>query len=62
MSTYGKRKGSAFETGILKLLRGKGMAAKRLRLAGKDDEGDIVCIVAGAPYIFELKEIGRAHV
>ena len=55
MSTYGKRKGSAFETGILKWLRGKGVAAERLRLAGKDDEGDIVCMVAGRPYIFELK-------
>ena len=59
MSTYGKRKGSAFETGILKFLRGKGLASERLRLAGKDDEGDIVCIVAGAPYIFELKATAK---
>ena len=55
MSTYGKRKGSAFETGILKFLRTKGLLAERLRLAGKDDEGDIVCFVAGSPYILELK-------
>ena len=55
MSTYGKRKGSAFETGILKWLRSKGVNAERLRLAGKDDEGDIVCMVAGQPYVFELK-------
>ena len=59
MSTYGKRKGSAFETGILKFLRGKGVLAERLRLAGKDDEGDIVCMVAGQPYIFELKATAK---
>ena len=46
MSSYGKRKGSAFETGILKWLRSKGVSAERLRLAGKDDEGDIVAFVA----------------
>jgi Holliday junction resolvase len=59
MSAANKRKGSAFETGILKWLRGKGVAAERLRLAGKDDEGDIVCIVAGQPYIFELKATAK---
>jgi len=59
MSTYGKRKGSAFETGILKFLRGRGVNAERLRLAGKDDEGDIVCMVAGQPYIFELKATAK---
>jgi Holliday junction resolvase len=59
MTTYGKRKGSAFETGILKFLRGKGLSAERLRLAGKDDEGDIVCMVAGQPYIFELKATAK---
>lgn len=55
MSSYGKRKGSLFETGILKLLRGRGFKAERLRLAGKDDEGDIVVTVASKPVIFELK-------
>jgi len=59
LSSYGKRKGSAFETGILKFLRLKGLMAERLRLAGKDDEGDIVCMVAGAPYIFELKATAK---
>ena len=59
MSSYGKRKGSAFETGILKFLRLKGLMAERLRLAGKDDEGDIVCMVAGQPYIFELKATAK---
>ena len=55
MSAANKRKGALFETSILKWLRSKGVLAERLRLAGKDDEGDIVCIVAGQPYIFELK-------
>jgi Holliday junction resolvase len=55
MSAKNKAKGALFETGILKFLRKSGVTAERLRLAGKDDEGDIVCIVAGQPYIFELK-------
>ena len=55
MSAKNKAKGSLFETGILKWLRSKGLSAERLRLAGKDDEGDIVCMVAGQPYVFELK-------
>ena len=59
MSTYGKRKGSSFEVGILKFLRTKGLLAERLRLAGKDDEGDIVCFVAGSPYILELKATAK---
>jgi len=59
MSSYGKRKGSTFETGVLKWLRSKGLLAERLRLAGKDDEGDIVCMVAGQPYVFELKATAK---
>jgi len=55
MSAKNKAKGSLFETGVLKWLRSKGLNAERLRLAGKDDEGDIVCMVAGQPYVFELK-------
>jgi Holliday junction resolvase len=55
MSAANKRKGSLFETSILKLFRSRKINAERLRLAGKDDEGDIVAIVAGQPYIFELK-------
>lgn len=55
MSAKNKAKGSLFETGVLKWLRSKGLSAERLRLAGKDDEGDIVCMVAGQPYVFELK-------
>ena len=59
MSAANKRKGSLFETSVLKFLRSRGVLAERLRLAGKDDEGDIVCIVAGQPYIFELKATAK---
>lgn len=54
-----KRKGASFETGVLKWLRDRGFNAERLRLAGKQDEGDIVCFVSGAPYILELKATAR---
>jgi Holliday junction resolvase len=59
MSSYSRRKGAGFELGIMKWLRSKGISAERLRLAGKDDEGDIVCMVAGQPYIFELKATAK---
>lgn len=59
MSAKNKRKGSLFETSVLRWLRTKGVNAERLRLAGKDDEGDIVCMVAGQPYIFELKATAK---
>jgi len=57
MSTYGKRKGSKFETDVLGWLRGRLPKAmtERLALAGANDEGDLVLIVAGKPYVFELK-------
>lgn len=54
-----KRKGATFETAVLKWLRNKGITAERLRLAGSQDEGDIVCFVSGAPYVLELKATAR---
>jgi Holliday junction resolvase len=57
--SYSRRKGASFETAVLKLLRAKKFVAERLRLAGKDDEGDIVCMVAGRPFIFELKATAK---
>ncbi len=54
-----KRKGAGFETAVLKWLRGRGITAERLRLAGKQDEGDIVCFVSGSPYVLELKATAR---
>jgi hypothetical protein len=59
LSSYGKRKGSLFETSILRWLREKGVTADRLARAGSNDEGDIVCLVAGQPYIFELKATAK---
>lgn len=44
---------------MLKWLRGKGILAERMAKAGADDEGDIVCIIAGQPYVFELKATAR---
>ena len=53
--SYNKAKGAKFETDIMKWFRSLGVKAERLRLAGKDDEGDLVCVIAGQTYILELK-------
>ena len=55
MANPNGRKGSAFEIGVLKWLRSRGISAERLRLSGLKDEGDIVAIVAGKTYVLELK-------
>jgi hypothetical protein len=52
-------KGSLWENTVLKYLRSKGILAERLARAGKDDQGDIVCFVAGKPYVLELKNVQR---
>ena len=56
---YNKTKGAAFEIDVMKWLRSMGAVADRLRLAGKDDEGDLVCVIAGQSYILELKNTAR---
>ena len=56
---YNKAKGAAFEIDVMKWLRSMGQVADRLRLAGKDDEGDLVCVIAGQTYILELKNTAR---
>ena len=56
---YNKAKGAAFEIDVMKWFRKAGVFAERLRLAGKDDEGDLVCVVAGKTYILELKNTAR---
>jgi len=43
---YNKAKGAAFEIDVMKWFRSLGILAERLRLAGKDDEGDIVVVIA----------------
>ena len=58
---YNKKKGTDFEVAVMKWFRGLGVLAERLRLAGKDDEGDLVCIVGGKTYILELKNTARLN-
>ena len=55
MANPNGRKGSAFEIGVLKWLRSRGVTAERLRLSGLQDEGDIVAFIAGRTYVLELK-------
>jgi len=55
MANPNGRKGSAFEIGVLKWLRSRGVFAERLRLSGMRDEGDIVAVIAGKTYVLELK-------
>ena len=56
---YNKTKGATFEVDIVKLFRKLGHLAERLRLAGKDDEGDIAAVIAGKTYILELKNVKK---
>ena len=56
---YNKVKGAAFEIDIIKWFRKLGFNAERLRLAGKEDEGDVVVIVAGETYLFECKNTAK---
>jgi Holliday junction resolvase len=56
MANPNGRKGSKFETDVLKWLRlTKGVLAERLTKAGAKDEGDLVVIISGKTFIFELK-------
>ena len=56
---YNKTKGAAFEIDVIKWFRKLGFNAERLRLAGKDDEGDVVVVVAGETYLFECKNTAK---
>lgn len=58
---YNKTKGAAFEIDVMKWFRKFGVFAERLRLAGKDDEGDLVVVVSGQTYILELKNTVRLN-
>jgi len=58
---YNKIKGAKFETDVMKWFRRKGVVAERLRLSGSEDEGDLVIIVAGDTYIFELKNTKKLN-
>lgn len=56
-----KARGSKFETDVMRWLREKlpNAITERLARAGANDEGDVVCIVSGQPYVFELKATAR---
>jgi hypothetical protein len=56
---YNKIKGAAFEIDVMKWFRSLGFKAERLRLAGSEDEGDVVVVVAGTTYLFECKNTAR---
>ena len=55
MANPNGRKGSQFETDVMKWLRKMGATAERLTKAGAKDEGDMVVIISGETYILELK-------
>ena len=55
MANPNGRKGAQFETDVMKWLRKMGAMAERLTKAGAKDEGDMVVMIAGQSYIFELK-------
>ncbi|MEW1959802.1 hypothetical protein [Kineococcus sp. NPDC059986] len=52
-------KGGLWERSILDWLRKDGYDAERLRLAGKEDEGDLVVKDGQAQYIIEAKDVAR---
>ena len=55
MANPNGRKGAQFETDVMRWLRIAGALCERLVKAGKNDEGDLVAIIAGEQYILELK-------
>lgn len=61
MANPNGRKGSAWEIDIMKFFRGIGIFCERLVKAGKHDEGDLVAVIAGKTYIFELKNWGKPN-
>lgn len=59
MANPNGRKGSKFETDTLKFFRKLGLWVERLTKAGANDEGDLVAMIAGKTYIFELKNVKK---
>jgi Holliday junction resolvase len=55
MANPNGRKGAQFETDVMRWLRSAGALCERLVKAGKNDEGDLVAVIAGEQYILELK-------
>lgn len=59
MANPNGRKGSKFETDVMKWFREKKILAERLVKAGAKDEGDLVVIIAGIHYVLELKNVKK---
>ena len=58
MGTSGA-KGGLWERNILDYLRKEGFNVERLRLAGKEDEGDLVVREQSLTHIIEAKDVAR---
>jgi hypothetical protein len=61
MSNTSAARGSAWERALLKHLRDKGYDVERLRLAGKEDEGDLSIRIGDERYIIEAKAVARLN-
>ena len=59
MTTASRRKGSSWELDALKYIRTAGRLIERLRLAGKNDEGDLVITF---PDLRWMDQTGARHV
>ena len=59
MANPNGRKGAKWETDLLKYFRKLGIWTERLTKAGANDEGDLVAMIAGKTYIFELKNVKK---
>lgn len=55
MSHPNKRKGSKFETDLVRAIRDAGFSCERLHVSGAQDEGDLVVQIASTPYVIEAK-------
>lgn len=58
---YSKVKGTQYETDLVKYLRFKRYDVERLRLNGREDEGDLVLKIGGLPYIIEAKNVRQMN-
>ena len=59
MSTANKRKGSQWETDLVKYFRAKGLKATRLARTGRNDEGDVELDTGQQVFVVEAKNAQR---
>lgn len=55
MTAANKVKGATFERDLMEYLRNEGYDAERLRLAGSEDEGDLILKLGGLAFVLEAK-------